>query len=208
MHSNLKTTGKRVTLYDRRCAVWGVIGGLLALNLVVVFFTLRPSGLSLTQQKAELTRLSEERDTLRATVAHLDRVKATLAESSKQGKEFEDSKFLPIGTGFSTVMEEVEKLAVSNGVHKGGVSYGIAEVKDHPGISLVEITFVIDGDYSKMVHFVNEMEKSQLFLIVESLSAGRSETRGGVRLAVKLQTYFKGTVAPAVTSSTTMKGTQ
>src|SRR5258708_39717831 len=95
---------KRVSLYERRRTVWGVLAGMLVLNLVVVFFTLRPSGLSLPQQKAELARLKEDRDSVRATVGRLERVQGTLLDSGKQGQEFVNSKFLPVETGFATIM--------------------------------------------------------------------------------------------------------
>jgi Tfp pilus assembly protein PilO len=179
------------SLYDRRRAVWGALLGVLALDAALVFFTLRPSGLSMAQQKAELARLNADLKTRRDSLAHLEHIQAMLSDSGRQGEEFLKTKFLPAETGFSTIMEEVDKLAVSNGVRKGGVSYSNAAVKDRPGIEAITIDTSLEGEYSKIVRFINRLEQSQLFLIVDSLAVGQSSGRGAVKLSVRLVTYFR-----------------
>ena len=191
--SNLKSR----SLYERRRVVWGVLIGLLAVDLALVFFTLRPNGLSVAQQRAEVARLNGELQAHRESLEHLERIKAMLAESTHQGDDFLKTKFLPAETGFSTLMEEVDKLAVANGVRKGGVNYTTTPVKDRPGIETVAIDTTLEGDYPKIVRFVNQLEQSQLFLIVDTMAV--SGQGRGVKLSVRLITYFrvpKGFVQP------------
>src|SRR5258708_2165652 len=153
--STNRPAGPRLSLYERRRKVWGALLGLLVVDAILVFFTLRPSGLSLPQQQAELARLNIDLKGRRESLAHIEHVQATLADSSRQGDEFVNTKFLSAATGFSTIMEEVDKLAVANGVRKGPVAYGYQAIKDRPGLATVEINLALEGEYTKIVPFVN-----------------------------------------------------
>ena len=53
----------------------------------------------------------------------------------------------------------------------------------------IEATF--SGDYLQLVRFVNALERSRLFYIVDSINLA-GESAGPVRLDVKLHGYLKG----------------
>jgi len=170
---------------------------LVALLVVdVLFFILgfMPSGQSFTGQKSDLEKLRDDLKVRQVAVAHLKKVEAALADSRQKGDEFYTTKFLPQTTGYSRVMEEVDKLAKSAGVKKGGVAYAAAEVKNRPDLIAVDITTAVEGDYGKIVQFVNQLEQSPMFLTVDSLGVSTGQTQGQakiVRLALKLVTYFR-----------------
>ena len=182
MRSNLKGD-----LYERRRMVQGGLLVLLAVDLLFVFLIFR---MGHEQQRGDLDQLNIEAKGRRETVARLKLIENNLGESSRLGSEFYQKKFLSLTTGFSTVMEEVDRLAVANGVRKGGVNYSLHEVRDHPDIQQVEIGTSLEGDYSKIVRFINQMEQSDLFLIVDSLAVGGGQGKS-VHLTVKLLTYFR-----------------
>lgn len=182
MRSNLKGD-----LYEHRRIVQGGLLALLVVNALFMFLIFR---MGHEQQRGDLDQLNIEAKGRRETVARLKLIETNLGESRRLGDEFYNKKFLPITTGFSTVMEEVDKLAVSNGVRKGGVNYSLREVKDHPDIQQVEIDTSLEGDYSKIVRFINHLEQSDLFLIVDSLAVGGGQGKA-VHLSVKLVTYFR-----------------
>ena len=179
-------TVRRRTLYERRRMVQAGLLVLLVVNGVLGFFAFQPSAL----QAGELERLRIERKGRKESVDRLKRIESSLVESARRGDEFYEVRFLPASTGFATIMEEVDKIANSTGVRKGSVAYTPTEMKDHPGLETVEIDTSVDGDYSKMVRFINQLEQSKLFLIVDSLGVASSQVKG-VRLSVKLVTYFK-----------------
>jgi Tfp pilus assembly protein PilO len=177
---------RRRTLYERRRAVQAGLLVLLVINGVLGFFVFRPNAL----QRGELQRLRIEERDLNQTVTRLKQIQSSLVESARRGDEFYNVKFLPASTGFATIMEEVEKIATASGIKTGSVSFSPHEVKDRAEIEAVEIDTSVDGEYSKMVRFINQLEQSQLFFIIDSLGVGSSEKKG-VRLSVKLVTYFK-----------------
>lgn len=163
---------------------------LVVLDLLFVFLALRPVGLSSAGQKKELEDLRAELKGRRETVAALRRIETNLAEARRQGDEFYSHRFLANSTGYSTIMEEVDRLALANGVRKGMVSYDLNEVRNRGDLQQVDITTSLEGDYSKIVQFINRLEQSRLFLIVDSMIVASGQGRT-VKLAVRLVTYFR-----------------
>ena len=163
---------------------------LLVLDLLFVFLTLRPVGLSSAEQKKDLEDLRSELKGRREKVATLQKIEAGLAGARQQGDEFYTRQFLPNATGYSTIMEEVDRLAAANGVRKGSVAYVLSEVKNRGDLEAVEITTSLEGEYSKIVQFINRLEQSRLFLIVDSMMVASGQGRT-VKLAVRLVTYFR-----------------
>lgn len=173
--------------------------GLLALLLVdLLFFVLafRPAGQSIAEQRQGLERLRADLEQRRAAVERLHAIEANLTEARRGGEDFYRTRFLPKAIGFSVIVEELDKLASANGVRKGPVGYNLAEVKGRSDLEAVEITTSLEGDYAKILQFINRLEQSPLFLIVDSLAAGSGTAvgpRSGVRLAVRVVTYFRVT---------------
>ncbi|GEM_PF-5521604 len=180
-------------LYEHRQWVRGVLIALVVIDGLFLFFSFRPLGRSFAAQQEELKSLREDARAKRDSVARLRKIEATLKESAKLGDQFYSTKFLPAETGFATIMEEVERLANSSGVRKSSVSYGVQEIQGRPDLEGVTIDTTIDGDYAKIVRFVNQLEQSQLFLIVDSLGVQSSTTGKATKVAVtvKLLTLFR-----------------
>ena len=181
-----KTRGRR----DWRRVIQIALVGLLVVNVLFFILGFLPAGQTFAGQRGELEQLREDLKARQSAVTHLKKVEAALTDARAQGDEFYSTKFLRQTTGYSQIMEEVDKLAKSAGVRKGSVAYAEAEVKNRPDLIAVEITTTVEGDYGKIVQFVNRLEQSPLFLTVDSLGVTTGQTKI-VRLALKLVTYFR-----------------
>src|SRR5205085_7778411 len=131
----------------------------------------RPAGGRARAQRQELQKLREDVKVSRTRVGRLRDIDATLGQARQQDVAFYQEKFLPAATGFSSVVDELEKLAQSNSVRKGGVGYTYNEVPEHPELRAVEITTTLEGDYANIVQFVNRVERDPLFLVVDQIGA-------------------------------------
>jgi Tfp pilus assembly protein PilO len=177
-------------LYEYRRWVRGGLIALVVIDALFFFFSFRPMGRSFSQQNEELKSLRDDAKSKREKVERLRKIEATLGESNRLGEQFYQTKFLPAETGFGTIMVEMERLADSTGVHKGAVSYSVQEIKDRPDIEGVSISTSLQGDYPKIVRFVNQLEQSPLFLIVDSMSASGGRTKN-VDVSVTVLTLFR-----------------
>lgn len=176
---------------DWRRVVQVALVALFAVDVAFFVLGFLPATQSFAEQRKELESLTEEVKAKRQAVAALKKVEASLSESRKQDDEFYRTKFLPRATGYSQIMEEVDKLAQATGVKKGSVGYGLGELKGRPDLNVVQITTSVDGEYPKIVQFINRLEQSPLFLTVDSLGVGTGLSKTQVKLSVVLITYFR-----------------
>jgi type IV pilus assembly protein PilO len=54
----------------------------------------------------------------------------------------------------------------------------------------VEIDVDVSGDYQQLVRFINSLERSKTFFIVDDLELA-GEQSGTVKLRIKLETYLR-----------------
>ena len=89
----------------------------------------------------------------------------------------------------SAIADNLGKLAASSGVKIGGVKY---KIEDPQPVGLRQVTIDADfvGDYLQLVRFLNELERSKVFFLVDSVELG-GQQGGTVRLQMKLETYLR-----------------
>lgn len=89
----------------------------------------------------------------------------------------------------SAIADALGKLAATTGVKIGGIKYKIEDA-DPVGLRPVAIDADFEGNYLQLVRLVNELERSKLFFLVDSVELGGAQA-GLVRLQLKLETYLK-----------------
>ncbi len=89
----------------------------------------------------------------------------------------------------SDIAVELGKLAQENGVRILQARYK-QEDPESSGVVPIEIEGDFSADYLHLVRFINALERSKLFYMVDSISLV-GETAGPVRLDVKLHSYLK-----------------
>jgi hypothetical protein len=89
----------------------------------------------------------------------------------------------------STIADALGKLAADTGVKIGGIKYKIEDA-DPVGLRPVTIDADFAGNYLQLVRLVNELERSKLFFLVDSVELGGAQA-GLVKLQMKLETYLK-----------------
>lgn len=89
----------------------------------------------------------------------------------------------------SAIADSLGKLAAANGVKIDGVKY---KIEDSGPVGLRQVTISADfaGDYLHLVRLLNELERSKVFFLVDSVELG-GEQAGLVKLQMKLETYLK-----------------
>ena len=89
---------------------------------------------------------------------------------------------------YSTVSEQLGKLAAASGVQIAAVKY---DDKDAPvqGLRKLEIEVTLSGSYLQEVKFINSLERDKLFFVIDGVTLG--EQQGNVRLQLKMETYLR-----------------
>jgi len=87
------------------------------------------------------------------------------------------------------IVDRFDKLAAANGVTVEQTRYK----KDEEGagrLQPVEIDADLAGNYTSLAHFINALERDEMFFIINSVTLG-GEPQGPVKLSVKLEAYLK-----------------
>jgi Tfp pilus assembly protein PilO len=177
--------GKSRTRARLRVAILAV----LAVNAVLAVLVFHRPGFTLPQQQAELLRARESFEAAQESVHQMRDLRSKLQGALQNGDQFAREHFLARGEGFSAILTDLERRASATGLRPGGITYSLSDQEDQPGWTGVEVTLTVEGDYPDLVRFVNELEQSDLFWIINSISVAGDAARE-LRMNLQMQTYF------------------
>ena len=166
-----------------------ILIGLVVLDLACVGYLFSPAGRSREARQRDLDELQLQLAVKRQEVLPTRGMDGKLKQASTDIARFYKERF---PAQYSTVSEELGKLAAQSGVHIAAVKY---EDKDAPveGLRKLNIEVALSGSYLQEVKFINAMERDGLFFLVDGVALG--EQQGNVRLQLKVETYLRSGAA-------------
>lgn len=165
------------------------LGAMLAADLIaaaVLFSPLVGSEQSRTQQlnqmRIELLKKNRDVTPLRGMDKKIGLAKDQIGEFYKERFAASDSELL----------NELGKLAAENRIPMQHMSYK-EEASETSGVIPLEIGGTFTGDYLQLVRFINTLERSKLFIDVDSVDLA-GESAGSVRLQITMHSYLRSGV--------------
>jgi hypothetical protein len=89
----------------------------------------------------------------------------------------------------SQIYGELGRVAAETGVKIEQVRYKPADTSSN-GLQPIEMEADLSGSYTSLAHFINTLERSEMFFVINSITLG-GEPQGSVKLGVKLEAYLK-----------------
>jgi Tfp pilus assembly protein PilO len=139
--------------------------------------------------RAQRNRLATEAKLLKADVARGEKIRSSLPQVKKSCDAFYEQSFLDRITGYSDIETDLDSIASKAGVKTSGFSFKQREIKDR-GVTEIAIETSVDADYPAVIQFINGLERSKYFYLLDDLQL-TSATTGGIRLQIGLHTYFR-----------------
>jgi hypothetical protein len=174
--------------------VWkkGIAAALLLLvaadlSLVVVLWQIGQSGPQ--SMRNRIARLTEQDKLLRADVQRGKRIRAALPEAGRQCDAFYKKAFFDSATGYSQIETDLNSISRDAGVQTSGLKFRQKPVKGR-GVMEVDVSTKVTADYPSLIHFINGLERSQDFYLLDGLML-HSANAGTVDLDLDLHTYFR-----------------
>jgi hypothetical protein len=165
------------------------LGVVLALDLALAVFLWRVSLQQPQELRTQRDSLTLQAKKLRADVERGEKIRASLPQAGKDCDAFYQQSFLDSPTGYSRIESDLDAIATKSGVKISGFTFKQKELKDR-GVTEIEITTDLDADYPAVIQFINGLERSKNFYLLDSLHLA-SATTGGIRLDLDLHTYFR-----------------
>jgi Tfp pilus assembly protein PilO len=181
---DLRQTRKKLTF---------AIGALVVLDVAAVALLLSPVIGSQRSRDERMNQLWRDLQQKTREVQPLRGIDKKIPVAKQQIDAFYQDRF---ASETSVVSADLEKLAQSSGVKLTGVSYdqklneGEGQREESVGLSHMAIDAELSGDYLQVMHFINSLERSRLFFLVDSIQIG-SDQGGVIKLRMHLETYLK-----------------
>ncbi len=175
-------------LARRRTFLWLLL--ILAVNVAVFAGITRRLANKQERLASELERLraelAEKQDALRA----VSESEALATRNAEAVRRFWNDVVQQRAPGLTDAWDEIDRLASETSVRRGRTGYD-REVLD-VGLEQIKATMPVEGDYFDLVRFINRLERSERFFLVERITLSQSETDdAGIQLACSIAFFLK-----------------
>ena len=172
-----------------------VLGALAVFDLVFYLFAIGP----LAESDRERAQLGDQfKRQVAERSAQVKRLEATVGKVEKartEGDQLLAGITMERRTAFSSILSELDQAAKQAGVELGDRGYNVEPIEGSDTLGMMTVNVGLQGDYEHLVGFLNLLDRSPRFLIIESLGAAPQQTgqQAGARLniSVRLDTFVR-----------------
>ena len=176
---------------DPRVPVRAVLGVLLAVNLIAVWFVFHPLGGSLADLSAQAVTLERQIQAKQRDVKNLQSILERVRKAREAGEKFETAWFLGRRTAYSNLVTELGDAAKNSGVKEREKSYNVEPIEGSGNLSLLTVNANYEGSYAELVRFVNQLDRSQRLLIIDALQAQPLQGTNALSIALKMNAILR-----------------
>ncbi len=170
--------------------LYGLLLALILLNLPIYLVLVRPEIEADAGEQARVQQMKEQLARRVTTVNALKEIEKKLIDSRSKYKVFESDYLFSPDKGTSELLEELDSICAEAGLLRNRVSYHL-DPEPTFGMQRLGITLPIEGTYSNIRNFLNILESTSKFVMVDSMAlVSEREGTGIIRLDVSLSTLF------------------
>lgn len=183
--------GTRSQAQDLKRKIRIVLGGLLVLNLAAAGLLLFPPGGSADDLERELATLQTQAAQKRALLERT-RVNVTAIEQARgQGDQFLDDYFLARRTADSALLSELTAAASKAQIKEKDRAQTTEFIEGSDSLSMMTITANYEGPYRNLLNFIGELDRSEQFLIIESMTAAPQQGSNTLTVSMKIDAFIR-----------------
>jgi len=116
---------------------------------------------------------------------------AKIQHARTSGDSFLETYFMSRRTTSSTIGAELLKAAKDAGMKPKEQSFSFDPIEGSDTLSMMTIVGNYEGTYGDLLQFVNRLDKSSRFLIIDTMSAAPIQGSGNLAISVKLNTFVR-----------------
>jgi hypothetical protein len=115
-----------------------------------------------------------------------------------QGNEFLAKYFTDKDTTAAMILTEFDTAAKQAGIHMGQAQWSFESIEGSDTLEMLSTSVGFEGNYANLTKFVNILDKSPRFMIIENFQAAAPQQQGGqtVNATLKIDTFVKEAAAP------------
>src|SRR6266576_1450586 len=176
---------------DPRVSVRAALGILLFLNIVAALILFKPWGGSADDLDRRLTSMRAQLPKQQAALARTKLLVQKVEKARTEGTQFMAKYMLNERNAYSTVLGELSSAADKVSLKPKESQYGVEPIEGSDTLGMMTISASFEGEYSNLTKFINELDRSPRFLIIESLTAAPQPQGKVVNVNFKLNAFVK-----------------
>jgi Tfp pilus assembly protein PilO len=185
---------------DPRIVTRAILGMLLAANLVMAVIAFKPFGGSADDLRRERFQQQQQLTSLQAQVVKSKKLVEKVQAARIAGDEFLHQFVTDKHVVASTIQGELISIAENSGVALQPALWTPEAIEGSDTLYKLTLNLGCQGTYQSLAKFLNLVDRSPRFLIIESLTATPLQTGDKLNVVVKVDTFIQqraGEEAPA-----------
>jgi Tfp pilus assembly protein PilO len=165
---------------DPRATARIVLGILIAANAAAALLVYRPWADSPEEHQQQLIAARQKAIQTRARIEQLKVLVKKSEQAVKEGDSFMSTYFLGRRTAASTLVSELSTMAKASGITPKEHSFAFDAVEGSDTLAMMTITGNYEGNYGDLIQYINRIDRSPRFFIIESLAATPQQGGKGI----------------------------
>jgi Tfp pilus assembly protein PilO len=175
-----------------------VTGGTLALlNGVALFLYLAPPGGSREQLAGESLEVRTQIAATRARSTRLKSIAGKVQVGSNESAEFESRFFLQKRMAYENVIAEIQRMSAASGLKERDSVFTEEPIEGTEDLSLLNVTGNYEGTYENLMHFLHEVDRSPMLLMLDTMQAAPQQRAGQLTTSIRFQAVIREEPAAA-----------
>jgi hypothetical protein len=176
---------------DPRVSVRAALGALLALNVIAALILFRPWGGSADDLERQLESLHAQLPQRQAALARTKALVEKVQKARAEGDKFMSQYMLNERTAYSSIVGELDRDASQVGLKPRESQYNVEPIEGSDTLEMMTISANYEGPYPNLTKFINELDRSKQFLIIESLQASPQALGQSINVNFKVHTFVR-----------------
>jgi Tfp pilus assembly protein PilO len=173
---------------SRKNAIRALIGLILLADIALIGWNWELAS-SPSAPSNEVRILRNRRDVMAADIRRAEAIRLGLPAVETETTSFMQKDLHPTGAWSSTISNDLGALAKDSGLQITATHFRQKNIEKR-GVDEITITITMQGAYPSLVSFINALERSNSFYLLDSLSLD-SSSEGTLKLNLELRTYFR-----------------
>ena len=176
---------------DRPTVVRIVLGSLFALNVAAAWFVFHPPGGSFEDLEGQIVTTRQQIVARQLSIERLHRTGDKTAQAKQTGEQFLNQYFLPRRHAYSLLEIELGAAAKTASIRAKDRTFSYEPVEGSDTLGMLSITANFEGTYADLITFVNQIDRAQRLIILESLQAQPIQGTQVLAITMKLDAFFR-----------------
>src|SRR5437773_6754146 len=179
------------SMKDPRVSVRAALGALLLLNIVAALILFKPWGGSADDLERRIALMQQQLPQQKAALETTRALVKKVEKARGEGDKFMAEYMLNGRTAFSNILGELDQAAAHVTLKPKESQYAVEPIDGSDTLGMMTISASYEGAYANLTKFINELDRSKRFVIIDSLQAAPQPVGTVVNVTFKLKTFVK-----------------